>query len=462
MSTTQAAQDLSLAENAERLLELAKKAGAPHAEVFAYGGTSLSAKVEKGDLGQVQADEGSTLGLRVIVDGRLGFASTNQTNDDSLTRAATDAVAIARMSPADEANQLPAPTGFDEANLLAARIDPALAGLTVTDAVERAQALASAAIDRDARLSVDQASFSIVTGTSLVLSTSGLSVKDQDAALTMSIMALATDGDETGGFDYRGSVVRDLSRVDAESERLSRDVAAACIGNLGARGARTYTGPVLFSPEAFATAFVSPLMSSVSAMSVQRGRSALAKKLGEQIAARLSVIDDPTDRAAAGAGAFDREGVATSRFAIVEDGVLRSFLHNAYTAAVDGVRSTGHARGGPRTVPGLGAHAIQVATTDPSAPADEKALLSALGTGLYINRLSGSVDGASGDFSGAAKSARWVENGEVTHAVQEVMVSGNAFDLLGNAVTLSQAQTRPTGSSLLPWALVDRVSVTAG
>lgn len=461
MSGAQEAAD-ALSRVAEEFLDLAKRAGAADAEVFGHGGTSLSAKVERGDLGQVQADEGTTLGLRVIVDGRLGFASTNQTDRTSLDMAARDAVEIARQSPADVANVLPEPHPLEPGRLMGPRVDPALASLEIADAVRLAQGLADATVQHDARISVDRASFSFVSASTVLLSTKGADCTDHDTAVTMGLMALAKEGDETGGLDYRGSVVRDFDRVEAESDRLARAVAASCVGNLGARAGSTYTGPVLFSPEAFATAFVAPLVSASSALAVQRGRSALGERRGEVVAGGLTIVDDPTDRAAAGAGAFDREGVPTSEFTLVEDGVLRSFLHNAYTAAVDGTTSTGHASGGARTVPSLGPHALQVASSVRDAPEDESALLRELGTGLYVHRIAGSVDAASGDFSGSAKSARWVENGEISHPVHEVMLSGNAFELLRESARASRTRTRPSGNALLPWALVDGVSVTAG
>lgn len=453
-----AAKDLH--ERAEELLDRARAAGAEHAEVYGNGGTSLSAKMEKGDLGQVQADEGATLGLRVLVDGRLGFTSTNQLDAAALERAAADAVAIARLSPPDEANVLAAAAPVDPAHLLGPRVDPGLAGLEVADVVERARSLSAATGAHDARISVDKATVSSVASRTVLRTSTGIAVDDHDAALTMSVMALAKDGDDTGGFDYGGHVIRDLADSDAAAEHLSARVARAVVGNLGARPGETYEGPVAFSPEAFTTCFLGPLLGAVSALAVQRGRSPLADKIGEAIAPGMTLLDDPTDRAAAGARPFDREGVSTSPLAIVEGGVLRSFLHNGYTAAVAGVASTAHASGGPRGVPGLGPHAIQVAGTGEDLPEDEEALLRTLGRGLYVQRLSGSVDPASGDFSGAAKSARWIENGQISHSVQEVMVAGNAFDLLARGITLTRAQTRPTGNALLPWALAPTISVT--
>ncbi|MEM6675188.1 MAG: TldD/PmbA family protein [Planctomycetota bacterium] len=457
-----AAATEGLAERARELLDLALRAGAGEAEVCAHSRKSLGAKVEKGDLGQVTADEGSTLGLRVVLDGRLGFASTNQAHREALESAARDAVAIARLSPADEANVLPEPAAVDDGARIGARVDPSLAGMAIEDVVDRARELAGRTASSDERISVDQASFSVVAGESMIVSSKGVDQRDRDAALTMSLMALATDGDETGGMDYRGTVVRDASEVEGELHRIADEVASNCVGNLGATSGSSYSGPVLFAPSAFSSALLSPLLGSVSAIAVQRGRSALANRLGEVVAPGLSVVDDPTDLHAAGACAFDREGLPARRFPIVEGGTLRSFLHNAYSAAVDGVQSTGHARGGARGVPGLGAHAIVVSASDPDAPEDLDALLAQLGEGLYIQRFSGTVDAASGDFSGTAKSARWVEGGRIVRPVQEVMLSGNAFELFTRGAVLSRTQERLGGSSLVAWSLVDGVSVTAG
>lgn len=461
-STTNEVDAGALTDQAAKLLEFARTAGAGEAEVYGQSGTSLSAKMEKGDLGQVHADEGSTLGLRVIVDGRLGFASTNQTDDASLQAVANDAVAIAKLSPPDEANVLPAPGPVDDAARMGHRMDPSLASLGVGEVVERAREFNAKAAESDDRISVDQASFSVVSGASIVLSSKGVSQSDRDAALTMSLMGFATDGDETGGMDYRGTVVRDAVDVDAEIARLAAEFSANAVGNLGAQAGETYQGTVLFAPSALTTAILGPLLGSSSAIAVQRGRSAFAGKIGESVAPGIDVIDDPTDRASAGARAFDREGLPARRFEIVSDGRLQSFLHNAYSAAVDGVRSTGHAQGGPRGVPGLGVHAVVVGPSAEDAPEDEAAMLAALGRGLYVQRFSGTVDAASGDFSGTAKSARWVEDGQVVRSVQEVMLSGNAFEMLERGVRLSRAQERLGGSSLVAWGLVDGVSVTAG
>ena len=236
--------------------------------------------------------------------------------------------------------------------------------------------------------------------------------------------------------------------------------AAAALGNLGAGAAESYRGPVLFSPAAFQDVFLSPLVSASSAIAVQRGRSALADKVGEAVAhPSITIVDDPADERLGGACSFDREGVPATRFPLVEAGVLKGYLYNGYAAQVDGVSSTGHAAGGARAVPALGPHALNVAGGEGGDPA---ALLAALDKGLVVQRFSGTVDPASGDFSGVAKSARWVEGGEQVRSVRETLFSGNAFELLRKVLALSTSQEVVMGGCRSPWALIDDISVVAG
>ncbi|MEM7516908.1 MAG: metallopeptidase TldD-related protein, partial [Planctomycetota bacterium] len=121
--------------------------------------------------------------------------------------------------------------------------------------------------------------------------------------------------------------------------------------------------------------------------------------------------------------------------------------------------STGHAAGGARSLPGISCHALCVA---PGEGGSREELLATLGRGLYVERFSGSVDAASGDFSGVAKSARWVENGEIVRPVTETLLAGNSFDLLRGSLVLGSEAERRGGSARIPAALVDGIDVTAG
>ncbi|MFO1009872.1 MAG: TldD/PmbA family protein [Planctomycetota bacterium] len=439
------------------LTERALASGAAEAETFGTRSKSIGVRFEKGDLKLTQVDDGSTLGLRVFRDKRLGFASTNQADERSLATTARDALDLASFARPDEHNRLPAPRPV---TALAPLVEPALAALTVEEAVELGRAFVARVRALDPRISVDNAGFDVACVTHAIAASTGVALAESDAQASFSVFGMAVDGEDVGGFHYDGDALRRLVDLEPALDRVARDFVDVSVGNLRAGTAESYRGPVLFAPDAFVEVFVAPLLSAASAIAVQRKRSPLAGKLGEAVAAPvLEIVDDPHERTLAGAGAFDREGQPTARTPLVERGVLRTFLYNGYAAAVEGRSSTGHAKGGARGVPGLGVHAVSIGG---GRGGDRDAMLARLGRGLFVQRFSGTIDPASGDFSGVAKSARWVEGGRVVRSLKETLLSGNAFALLKEMTELSTTRERLSGSALAPFALVDGVSVTAG
>jgi PmbA protein len=453
--------EAALLESCTRLCAEARSVGADEAEVFAARRATVAVRFEKGDLKLVQVDEGSSLGLRAFKDHKLGFSSTNQEGEASLQATAKDALMLAEFSPADEHNQLAIPSGTPVNYEL---VDPEVANMSVEDAVARATDFVARVKAIDPRLSIDQVELETSSGVhaihSIPKSGKGAHAAESDAVLSISVFGMAIEGEDVGGFHYNGDIARNVADFDVACEAALKEFGEVALGNLGSGRAESYQGPVLFSPYALLSMFISPLVSASSAIAVQRERSALAGKLGTEVASTfLNVLDDPTDKTLGGCGTFDREGQPTARFPLVENGVLQGWMYNGYAASVDGVTSTGHAAGGARSTPGLGSHAIKIAG---AGELDQNGLMKELGKGLYVGRFSGTVDPASGDFSGVAKSARWVEDGEIVRPVRETLLSGNAFELLHRIVAFSKDAERCMGSSMAPFALIDGVSVTAG
>jgi len=431
--------------------------GGRAAEAYLVHGQHVRVRCEKGDVALASSGAEEGFGLRVVDEGRLGVASTNQLEERSLAALASDALGLWQASPVDEHHVLPAPRPLPP--------EPGLwnGGFGDWD-VERVVGLGAELCARiaatDPRIAVDTLELSVSESVRSIRSTTGVRADEADQALGVSVFGMAVDGDDVGGFDAASAFVRDPGDVDGRVGRLVDEFCRNVLGNLGAGAAESYKGPVLFSPEVFLGAFVGPLVQAASGLAIQRGRSALAGKHGQRVADEvLSIEDDPTDVRLAGAGAFDREGQPATPFRIVENGVFTGVLHNAYSAHVDGTSSTGHATGGSQGVPGIGPAALVV---DGGPDGDESALLAELGRGLYVQRFSGTVDPASGDFSGVAKSARWVEDGQVVRPVRETLLAGNAFRLLAGLVRLSSARRDCHGRARVPWALLDGVSVTAG
>ena len=450
-------REKELLEHAGRLVERSIAGGADEAEAIATRSESIAVSFEKGDLKLTTVDSQSSYGVRAFLGKRLGFASTNQSDEASLATCGADALTLARMSPPDDANALPAALPLDERPSL---VDPSLAEVPIEEAVRLARELVDRTLATDPRLSVDRASLEVGRSSVAIRSSAGVRAAESDALISLSLFGMAVDGEDVGGFDIWAGCVRELSRVEACIDEVVQRFTRTALGNLGATRGESYRGPVLFSPSAFLDVFIAPLVAAASSIAVQRGRSALAGKLGEIVAdPALEIRDDPSDVVLAGAGRFDREGVPARPYDLVREGRLAGYLYNAYSARVEGRESSGHATGGARSVPGLGPHALDVAAGSDGSAGE---MLSKLGKGLYVQRFSGTVDSASGDFSGVAKAARWVEGGEVVRSVREVLMSGNAFELVRSLAALSGSRVIVMGSARVPWALVDGVTVTAG
>jgi PmbA protein len=446
----------SLAERCRRMVDLARAAGADEAEAFASARHGSSVKYEKGDLKLVSSDEGAVVGLRVFKDKRAGFASTNQSDDSALEACVRDALATAAFAPAHEANVLPDARPWVERVACSREMAEADGELLL----ELGADLVRTTREKSAKFSLDGASADLSRGVQAVANSRGVLAHESDGLVSLSLMGMAIDGDEVGGFHYDSGAWRSLAAARAAARPMVEGVVDICLANLGARAATSYKGPVLFSADAFVDLFVAPLVAGSSALAVQRGRAPLAKLLGQAVASPLFTLRDaPHDLDLAGAAAFDREGVPTAAFDLVRAGVLQGWLHNAHSAAVGGTTSTGHARGGARGVPGLGPHALVV---EAGEGGDESAMARALGRGLWVERFSGTVDPTNGDFSGVAKSSRWVDGGSASHAVKETMISGNALHLLRQIARVGSVHTLLGGAAKAPMVLVDGVDVTAG
>lgn len=450
-------EEKHLLARAEELVERSRAVGADEAEAYGVYSKVASVQFEKGGLKLAQVDSGTSLGLRVFRDKKQGFSCSNQTSDGTLAQTARDAVELAGFSLPDEHNALPEPRSIEPGPSL---VQKGLCRQGVEEVVARGQELVERIAAVDKRIAIDKASFQLSFNSVAIHTSKGISLAESDAMASSSAFGMAVDGDDVGGFDYWGDSLRQWDDVDASIDEVVRRFTTGVLGNLNAGASESYQGPVLFSPSAFMGLFISPVIGASSAIAVQRGRSALKGKLGESIAAPLlSIVDDPTDVTLSGSASFDREGQPATKMSLVSDGVLQNYLYNSYAALVDGRLSTGHAAGGARSVPALGAHGILVA---PGTGGDEAAMMKSFGRGLYCGRFSGTVDPASGDFSGVAKSARWIENGEVVRSVRETLISGNAFELLNQIVSLSSVAESLMGSTRVPSAIVDGISVTAG
>jgi PmbA protein len=169
--------------------------------------------------------------------------------------------------------------------------------------------------------------------------------------------------------------------------------------------------------------------------------------------ASLSVIEDPHRPRIPGSRPFDAEGLATRRRVIVQDGVLTGWTLDLATGRKLGMDSTASASRGTSSPPSPGTSNIDL--TPGTASRDD--LIAQMGTGLLITSLIGSsINPTTGDYSRGA-SGFWVENGQITHAVNEVTVAGNLRDMLLRITPANDARAHL--STRVPSLLVEGLTL---
>ncbi|MBK8230945.1 MAG: TldD/PmbA family protein [Candidatus Eisenbacteria bacterium] len=435
-----------LREHAERLLDLARRAGADEAQVSASHDREIKVGFERNELSLSASGEETSLRLRVHHQHRLGAASTNSTDRHDLERAVEAAMAMASFSPPDEHLNLPFPAPLEERPDL---WDESI----VSVGPEQLRSMAEEflrALREDARVSIDSGNVSSELDESWLLNTHGIAVRERQTRLAWLGSGQGLDGDDITNFDYGGGMSYRLEgareRMLVDGRRMARQIA----GTFGAGTGVSYKGCVLLSPRALEELVLDPLESHLSGLQVFYGKSNFTDdKLGTPVTSPLfSLEDDPTDPLLVGCTAWDSEGVPTSRRTFIERGVLRLQMENAYSAKRRGRSLTGHC--------GFGLHGAKVASGE-TPLAD---LVSGRQPLLVVHRFSGNVDAQSGDFSGVAKGSHLHAAGE-RRPISETMISGNLFAMLRCIEGVSREVETVENGYVAPWILFDGISVTA-
>lgn len=447
-----------MTENGD-LLALARRiveAARPGEQVEAYGEWSRNARIEAylGEVERVRSAEAQGLGVRLIVDSRLGYAYAADPDPDELVALVEQARANAAAAAPWEGNVLPGPEPMEPlAGLYPGAIERTPTETKVRLAVELDKAIRGA--DERVR-AVPQAVYGEVIGRSVVASSSGVSVTDIGEACWAMGIALAGEGDETQtGWSVAFS--RDPANLDVEA--TSREAADRATRLLGARKPKTERLPVLFD-QMTSGDLIEILAAALSAEAVLKGRSLFTDKVGERVASEaFTLADDPRDVRGIGATPFDGEGVPTRRTPVIDRGVLTGFLHNASTAKRMGTRSTGNARrAGFKSTPSVGPHNFILS---PGAETPE-ALLKRAGRALYVQDLSGvhsGVNPISGDFS-VGVNGLMVEGGAFAAPVREATVASNLLDILTSVEAVGSDLRFLPSAAAAPTVLIGEMTVS--
>jgi len=438
-----------LLDRCQQVLDLVKKHGADQAEVFGEATRSITSAVEKDDLQISKSRQETRIGVRAFVGTQVGFASTNDLT--RLEDAAVDAVTLANASPGDEHNVLPDPARIEPID---GQYDPAAESFATADAVTQAIRLLEVAKEFDRRIVVGESEFSAETRRRVLVNSAGAETSEDSSLFTYGVLTTARDGDAVSNMAFRFGATRAVDQIDVAP--IARRSSEDALGSLGAEKGESFVGPILLDPYAVLNLFA-PLQFQLNARNVLRGMSRWKEALGESVAVPgFTLVDDGRLPGGVATAAFDREGTPHQRLPLIDGGVLRSFLHNAYTAHAFGVSNSGNASGSSGTLPAIGP--TNFAILPGETPKDD--LLKGMKRGLLVSRFSGNTDPVSGDFSGVAKAAYLVKDGTIDRAVSGTLIAGNLFEALKTLSGISQ-ETETVFNYTFPWLRLEDVSVTS-
>ena len=424
-----APRGLDLLDVADRLVGMAE--GDEQVEAYVARSSDTQVRVYEGAVEQLAVADSMGVGVRVVRDGRQGFAYCGTFDAAALAETVAEARDNATFAEPDEAAGLAEPDGVEPVELDLWR--PGLADVPTADKVALAVELERAVLAADPRITgIESCDYADSLAEAAIATTTGLRRTSRETGCELVAYSLAADGDDTQtGFGF--SLGRSFEELDVAV--AARDAADRALRMLGATKPPSGRLTIVLDPWVTAQ-LVGIVADTLGAEEVIKGRSLFADRVGEQVASPLlTLVEDPTDPRSWGATPVDDEGLATRRVPLVDAGVLQGFVHSTWTGRRMATASTGSAvRGGFKTTPGAGCQAVSL-TPGTAAAAD---LIAGVDDGVLVQEVSGlhsGVNPVSGDLSTGAEGLR-IRGGEVAEPLREFTIASTLQRLLHDVVAV--------------------------
>lgn len=442
----------ALSELTSAMLAAAKRAGAEAADAIAVEGRSLSIDVREGALEHAERQEGTEIGLRVLIGHRQACVAATDTRPETIDEIAERAVAMAAIAPEDpfiglaEPKALARDWSVEALDLFEEAPEPRPADLEAAAAEAERVALGVEGVTK-----IDAAVASYSSTQIHLAASNGFEGGYRRGSHGLYCVAITGDGTDMER-DYAGE--GRVYQADLPSpEEVGLLAAERTLARAGAQKPPTGAFPVLYD-ERISSGLIGHLLSAANGAGVARGSSWLRDKLGAQVLpAGLDIEENPHRARVPGSKPFDAEGLPTARRMIVKDGVLQGWTLDLATARKLEMTSTASAARGASGPPSPSLTNISLTEGSDS----KEALLADMGTGLLVTSLIGSsINPTTGDYSRGA-SGFWVENGEIAYPVNECTIAGNLHQMLASIRPANDA--RHHLSRVVPSLLVEGLTI---
>ena len=409
---------MNIREFSDRVLAAAKAAGIDPAEISHSSSASFTVRARLGELENYQVSDRISLSLRGSVNGRIGTASTQAIDEDSIDLLVRGVIESAELIETDEQDDILPPDAHYETVV---NMKPELEDVTAQQKIALALELDKLVCAADERITPQHSVVSSASGTFSLRNSLGL---DLEHANNMIYAYTGVMAKEEGRTATGMKLLWGYGLEDVGAKAIADGAVEEALSKVNAGRMKSGAYPVVIRNGAMAD-LLSTFSGMFSADNAQKGLSLLNGREGETVASGcVTLVDDPLMPMGLGSCPFDREGAATYKKNVIENGVLTTLLHNRKTAKKAGVRTTGNAAGAGRVAPSN----FYIAPGEKT----EAQMLEEMGDGLYLTEVSGLHAGAnpvSGDFSLLSRGFE-VKGGKCVRALEQFTVAGNFYKLL--------------------------------
>jgi PmbA protein len=418
----------ALKSAAEKAVGLAIKAGAKQADALVESGSQFRVDVLQGNVENLKQAQTRGLGLRVFVDHRVALVYTSDLREKALKDLAERAVALAKKSTKDEFAGLPDTPPVQTYDATGLHLfDRAVAEMGPERKIAMAKELEAAALGYDPRIKrTDGCTLQSNVGETFLASSLGPSAGYSGTLIGMFVNPLADDGDKQQSGNY-GEFQRAYSALRTP-DAIGKEAGKRAVEKIGARSVPTQKVPVVLHPD-IAADWLQNMFSAFSGEQAFKKVSYLTEKLGQPIASELvTLVDDGQLAGGTASTPFDGEGMATRRNLLIDQGVMKMFVYNAYWGRKAKAASTGNATRSYQSAPGIGNRNLHL-LKGTSTPEE---IFKSVDRGFYmVDQGAFGYNQTTGAYSYQA-AGFWIEKGEKAFPVQEITVAGNTLDMLKN------------------------------
>jgi len=435
-------------EYKEILAEIIKKslkAGAEQAEAYLEENKELLIRVRKGEIEILKEAQARGLGIRLFVKKKLGFTYTSDFSLSALDELVKKTVFLAKNSSADDFNGLPEKIESSPAITDLRIYDSQLKNFPTQMKIDLAKRAEDASFAADKKITnSDGAEYRDHDAQVYLSNSSGSDLNFQRTYISLSCSPVAEkDGEKRSNYFWDAkSLLEELE----PPEKIGRTATERTVRMLGSKKIDTQKVPIIFDPFT-SSGFLAGLSYGVNGDLASKNSTFLAGKLNQKIGSELlNVWDDGSLPKGLGSRPFDGEGTPTQRKKVFDNGVLKTFLHNSYSARKMKTVSTGNASRGYDSIPRISAlnFYLENGQTDPAE------IIRSVKKGFYVTDLAGfGMNIISGDYSQMAEGL-WIENGVLTFPVSQVTIAGtilemlNGIEMTGNDLSFRGSISAPT------------------